>query len=93
MDAPRVCTRLQVGRTDDPTSAAIDNQSVKTTDRGGPAGYDAGQKIKGRKRHLTGDTQGFPMAIDVHPADVQGRDGAPGVILKTLEKAPTVRKL
>ena len=93
MDALRAHARLQAGRTDDPTAAAIDSQSVKTTDMGGPAGYDAGKKIKGRKRHLTVDTEGFPIAITVHPADVQDRDGAPGVILRTLEKAPSVLKL
>lgn len=44
-----------------------------------PAGFDAGKKIKGRKRHLPVDTQGFLMQAIVHPAAIQDRDG--GVLL------------
>ncbi len=41
-----------------------------------PPGYDAGKKVKGKKRHLLVDTLGLILAIVVHPADVQDRDGA-----------------
>jgi transposase len=44
-----------------------------------PHGYDAGKKIKGKKRHILVDTQGLLMCAIVHAADVQDRDG--GVIL------------
>jgi hypothetical protein len=37
----------------------IDSQSVKTTESGGPCGYDAGKKINGRKRHIVTDTLGL----------------------------------
>ena len=51
--------------------------------KGGPAidptGYDAGKKIKGKKRHILVDTQGLLMHAIVHAADVQDRDG--GVLL------------
>ncbi len=65
---------------------------MKTTESGGPAGYDAGKKIKGRKRHIAVDVEGTPITIGVHAADVQDRDGAPGVIVGMLEKAPEVTK-
>jgi len=39
------------GRNATPTVAIIDSQSAKTTDKGA-RGYEAGEKIKNRKRHI-----------------------------------------
>lgn len=68
------------GREASPTSGVIDSQSIKTTEAGGPRGFDAGKKIKGRKRHLLTDTAGFLIAGIVHEASVQDRDGAPALL-------------
>src|SRR5712671_1868120 len=44
--------------------------------KGGPRGWDAGKKVRGRKRHIVVDTLGFLLAVLAHPADIQDRPGA-----------------
>lgn len=44
------------------------------------SGYDAGKKIKGRKRHILTDTQGNLLGVVVTPASVQDRDAARVVV-------------
>ena len=59
--------RNAMGRNGVPSAGVIDSQSVKTTESGGPRGFDAAKKVRGRKRHLVTDTQGLPLALLVHP--------------------------
>ena len=62
--------RERIGRQSSPTGAIIDSQSVKTTEAGGPRGYDAGKNVSGRKRHALVDTDGRRLVIEPHPASI-----------------------
>jgi putative transposase len=79
-----VRARERAGKEASPTAAIIDSQSVKPEREGcgkggarvDPSGYDAGKKVKGKKRHVLVDTLGLLLSAAIHPADVQDRDGA-----------------
>lgn len=58
--------------------------------KGGFKGYDAGKKVHGRKRHILTDTDGRLLAVEVHAADIQDRDGAKGVLRRSRRSFPFV---
>lgn len=68
--------RERDGRDAQPTAASLDSQSAKSAEGGESIGYDAGKRVRGRKRHLLVDTNGLLLRRVVHSASVQDRAGA-----------------
>ena len=71
----------------------MDSQSIKATESGGISGYDAGKKIKGRKRHIVTGTLGLMVGLVAHSAGIQDRDGAPEALKSIRGAYPDLRHI
>lgn len=85
--------RKKTGKHKHPTAGCLDSQSVKTVGVSSCFGYDAGKKVKGRKRHILVDTLGLLLVVIVTVADVQDRDGAKLLFRKLLGSCKKVRRI
>jgi len=87
-DQLRQKIRLLSGKRPDASAAIIDSQSVKTDEQAASRGYDAGKRVKGRKRHILVDTPGLLLKAKVLTADIQDRDGAKQLFSEIKEQMP-----
>jgi len=89
----RALAREAHGKRSRPTAAILDSQSVKSDPHGGSVGYDAGKRIKGRKRHILVDTLGLLLGVHITPASTPDRCGAKELLGGVLQWFSWLRKL
>lgn len=91
-DIALMLDREREGRAAQPTAGVIDSQSIKAPEAK-TTGYDAGKRIKDRKRHIAVDTDGRLLMVGLTPADISDSAGGQMVLDAIRQRWPWLRHL
>ncbi|WP_447933253.1 IS5 family transposase [Wolbachia endosymbiont of Dactylopius coccus] len=83
-------SRSKMGRNEEPSACIV---ICKNDRKRGTKGYDGAKKVKGRKRHIITDTQGFILGCYVGAANENDRDGVKIALDNMRKKYTNVRKM
>ncbi len=83
--------RENAGRKASPTLVIVDAQSVKRDAPQGERGYDAAEKVVGRKRHIAVDTDGRLLAVKITSANVQDQEGGTPLVMRLVRLCPWIK--
>lgn len=92
-DIALMLDRERAGREASPTAGVVDSQTVKAPQAPDGGGYDAGKKVKGRKRHIAVDTDGRLLMVNLSTADVQDAAGAEQIVQAVRKRWPWLKHL
>ena len=85
MNDLRAKVRAKEGRSEESSAAIMDSQSVKAAEEATGTGFDAGKRIKGRKRHPIVDVLGLLICVLVTSAGLQDRDAVKDLLPRLSE--------
>lgn len=93
MEALRQKARKQAGKSEHPSIAIGDSQSVRMLNQKGEKGIDGGKKVKGRKRHYVVDSCGYPLGIEITPANTHDAVGIVEILPIVLDQHPSIKQV
>lgn len=85
--------RYQLGQPPQPSLTVVDSQSVRLGLPHSESGVDGGKRVKGIKRHIVVEKNGYPLGANVTTANVHDTKGAEPLIDRILCLIPTIKQI
>lgn len=92
-DVALMLDREREAREQSPSAAVVDSQSVKAPSAPSGGGFDAGKRIKGRKRHIAIDADGRLLMVNLTTADISDSSGSQEIVSAVRRRWPWLKHL